>query len=334
MKNKMQQIRVMNGEYKGQMVSNAVFTCFEDCSQDGYMVVNGDRWGKGKVRVRIDAGNFEFLSTGIEHQIAPVAAQNNETDEQTLDRLKARFEILDEMSQAAIAGNIRALILQGPPGIGKSHGVVTQMQKSSMFDDIAGRPPRYEVVKGFMTPISLYCKLYSHSDPGHVLVFDDCDSILEDEESLNVLKAALDSSKSRRVFWGSDSKMLRREGVPDSFDFRGTVIFITNQKLDGGQRDSKRAAHLNALQSRCHFLDLKMNSVRECLIWIKHVVSSGRMLEEYGLNKSQADDIVEFMYANQTQLRELSLRMAVKIADLVKISTNWQNLARATCMRG
>lgn len=334
MKNKMQQIRVMNGEYKGQMVSNAVFTCFEDCSQDGYMVVNGDRWGKGKVRVRIDAGNFEFLSTGIEHQIAPVAAQNNETDEQTLDRLKARFEILDEMSQAAIAGNIRALILQGPPGIGKSHGVVTQMQKSSMFDDIAGRPPRYEVVKGFMTPISLYCKLYSHSDPGHVLVFDDCDSILEDEESLNVLKAALDSSKSRRVFWGSDSKMLRREGVPDSFDFRGTVIFITNQKLDGGQRDSKRAAHLNALQSRCHFLDLKMNSVRECLIWIKHVVSSGRMLEEYGLNKSQADDIVEFMYANQTQLRELSLRMAVKIADLVKISANWQNLARATCMRG
>jgi hypothetical protein len=334
MKNKMQQIRVMNGEYKGQMVSNAVFTCFEDCSQDGYMVVNGDRWGKGKVRVRIDAGNFEFLSTGIEHQIAPVAAQNNETDEQTLDRLKARFEILDEMSQAAIAGNIRALILQGPPGIGKSHGVVTQMQKSSMFDDIAGRPPRYEVVKGFMTPISLYCKLYSHSDPGHVLVFDDCDSILEDEESLNVLKAALDSSKSRRVFWGSDSKMLRREGVPDSFDFRGTVIFITNQKLDGGQRDSKRSAHLNALQSRCHFLDLKMNTVRECLIWIKHVVSSGRMLEEYGLNKSQADDIVEFMYANQTQLRELSLRMAVKIADLVKISTNWQNLARATCMRG
>ena len=58
------------------------------------------------------------------------------------------------------------------------------------------------------------------------------------------------------------------------------------------------------------------------------------MLEEYGLIKSQADEIVEFMYANQTQLRELSLRMAVKIADLVKISANWQNLARATCMRG
>jgi len=332
MKNKMQ-IRIKSGDYKGQMVSNAVFTMFEDCSQDGYVVVNGDRWGKGKVRVRVNVGDFEFLSTGIENQIVEAAPQVNETDEEILDRLKTRFDILNEMGQAAIDGNIRALILQGPPGIGKSHGIVTQMQKANMFDDIAGRPPRYEVVKGFMTPIALYCKLYAHSDPGHVLVFDDCDSILEDEESLNVLKAALDSSKSRRVYWGSDSKTLRREGVPDSFDFRGTVIFITNQKLDR-QRDTKRDAHLNALQSRCHFLDLKMNSVRECLIWIKHVVSSGKMLEEYGLSKSQADEIVDFMRDNQTQLRELSLRMAVKIADLVKISSNWQNLARATCMRG
>jgi hypothetical protein len=165
-----------------------------------------------------------------------------------------------------------------------------------------------------------------------VLVFDDCDSILEDEESLNVLKAALDSGKSRRVYWGSDSKMLQREGVPNSFDFKGTVIFITNQKLDS-QRNSKRTAHLSALQSRCHFLDLKMNSVRECLIWIRHVITSGKMLEQYGLNEKKANEVVDFMYENQDRLRELSLRMAIKIADLAKISSRWQMLARETCMR-
>lgn len=332
MKNKMQ-IRIKSGDYKGQMVSNAVFTMFEDCSQDGYVVVNGDRWGKGKVRVRIGAGDFEFLSTGIENQIVEAAPQVNETDEEILDRLKTRFDILNEMGQAAIDGNIRALILQGPPGIGKSHGIVTQMQKANMFDDIAGRPPRYEVIKGYMSPISLYCKLYAHSDAGHVVVFDDCDEILNNEESLNVLKAALDSGKSRRVYWGADSRVLQREGVPDSFDFRGTVIIITNQKLDS-QRDTKRNAHLNALQSRCHFMDLKMNSVRECLIWIRHVVTGGKMLEEYGLSKETADEIVEFMVTNQTKLREVSLRMAIKIADLAKASTRWQMLARETCMRG
>lgn len=332
MKNKMQ-IRIKSGDYKGESVSNAVFTMFEDCSQDGYVVVNGDRWGKGKVRVRIGAGDFEFLSTGIENQIVEAAPQINETDDEILDRLKTRFEILDEMSQAAIGGNIRALILQGPPGIGKSYGVLTQMQKASMFDEIAGRPPRYEVIKGYMSPIALYCKLYAHSDAGHVVVFDDCDEVLQNEESLNVLKAALDSGKSRRVYWGADSKMLRREGVPDSFDFRGTVIIITNQKLDS-QRDTKRNAHLAALQSRCHFMDLKMNSVRECLIWIRHVVTGGKMLEEYGLSKSQADEIVNFMEANQTKLREVSLRMAIKIADLAKTSSRWQLLARETCMHG
>lgn len=332
MKNKMQ-IRVKSGDYKGQMVTNAVFTMFEDCSQNGYVVVNGDRWGKGKVRVRVNAGDFEFLSTGIENQIVEAAPQVNETDEEILDRLKTRFDILNEMGQAAIDGNIRALILQGPPGIGKSHGIVTQMQKANMFDDIAGRPPRYEVIKGYMSPISLYCKLYAHSDAGHVVVFDDCDEILNNEESLNVLKAALDSGKSRRVYWGADSRVLQREGVPDSFDFRGTVIIITNQKLDS-QRDTKRNAHLNALQSRCHFMDLKMNSVRECLIWIRHVVTGGKMLEEYGLSKETADEIVEFMVTNQTKLREVSLRMAIKIADLAKASTRWQMLARETCMRG
>lgn len=335
------QITIKNGSYRNETIYNETFTLvkgFQTGAKGGYVTVKNEGRFPGfpdAVKIKVD-GISEYTLTGAgaeeqdEQLTAPVV---EETDAEILDRLKTRFDILDEMSQAAIAGDIRALIVQGPPGVGKSHGVVTQMQKASMFDDISGRPPRYEVVKGFMTPISLYCKLYSHSDPGHVLVFDDCDSILEDEESLNVLKAALDSGKSRRVYWGSDSKMLRREGVPDSFDFRGTVIFITNQKLDGG-RESKRNAHLAALQSRCHFLDLKMNSVRECLIWIKHVVTNGKMLEGYGLSEQKADEIVEFMRENQGRLRELSLRMAIKIADLAKISSRWQMLARETCMRG
>jgi hypothetical protein len=76
-----------------------------------------------------------------------------------------------------------------------------------------------------------------------------------------------------------------------------------------------------------------MNSVRECLIWIRHVITSGKMLEQYGLNEKKANEVVDFMYENQDRLRELSLRMAIKIADLAKISSRWQMLARETCMR-
>ena len=69
-------------------------------------------------------------------------------------------------------------------------------------------------------------------DANSVVVFDDCDSILLDEVCLNLLKGALDSGKKRKISWLAESHSLRREGVPDSFDFKGGVIFITNLKFD------------------------------------------------------------------------------------------------------
>ena len=39
-----------------------------------------------------------------------------------------------------------------------------------------------------------------YSQTGDVLVFDDCDSVLMDDLSLNILKAALDSGKRRRIY--------------------------------------------------------------------------------------------------------------------------------------
>jgi len=39
------------------------------------------------------------------------------------------------------------------------------------------------------------------------------------------------------------------------------------------------------------------------------------------------------MQENHSRLREISLRMALKLADLTKISANWRVLAESTCMR-
>ena len=330
------QIRVIDGSYKDQQVTNAVFTMFEDCSQAGYVVVNGDRWGRGKVRVKVDAGSYEVLETGqVPADVMAFVpdAVVAETDEEVMTRIGSRFEILDEMTRATINGDIRAMIVQGPPGVGKSYGVTSQLEQHSMFDTIANKPAKYEVVKGAMTAIGLYVTLYKHSDPGHVLVFDDCDSILQDELSLNILKAALDSGKKRRIFWNSDSNLLRREGVPDSFDFKGSVIFITNIKFDN-IKSKKMLDHLEALQSRCHFLDLTMNTMRDRLLRIRQIANSGNLFTGYNFSQERETEILDFMVANQNRLREVSLRMALKIADLAKISSNWQMLATNTCMRG
>ena len=138
------------------------------------------------------------------------------------------------MTRATKKGDVKAMIVSGPPGVGKSHGVEKVLGKHDLIADIAGDNSlrKYEVVKGAMSAIGLYCKLFNYADKENVLVFDDCDSVFSDELSLNILKAALDSKKSRRICWNTDSFKLRNEGVPDSFEFKGSAIFITNIKFD------------------------------------------------------------------------------------------------------
>jgi predicted AAA+ superfamily ATPase len=260
----------------------------------------------------------------------------NESDEQILDRLRARFEILDDMTRAVKKGAVRAMIVTGPPGVGKSYGVEKVLAKHDTFADIANdsKLKKYEVVKGAMSAIGLYSKLYEYSDKKSILVFDDCDSVLLDDLSLNILKAALDTSKKRMIHWNTDSRLLRSEGVPNSFEFRGGAIFITNIKFDH-VRSKKLKDHLEALESRCHYLDLTIDTEREKLLRIKQVVTECGMLDSYDLSDEAKLDVVEFVDVNKAKMRELSLRTVLKVADLrVSFPDKWRAVAEVTCMRG
>jgi len=256
-----------------------------------------------------------------------------ETDEEILARLGERFEILDEMTKAVKEGNVRAMIVSGPPGVGKSYGVETQLQKADLFNTLAERKPKFEVVKGAMSSIGLYAKLYEFAAEGNVVVFDDCDSILMEDLSLNILKGALDSSSRRFISWNTDSRLLRSEGIPDRFEFKGAAIFITNIKFEHVK--SKRLRdHLDALESRCHYIDLQMDTSREKILRIKQVVQQGDMLARYEFEECIKDELVKFVEDNQDKLRELSLRMVLKLADLRKsFPRNWVAMAKTTCMK-
>jgi len=258
-----------------------------------------------------------------------------ETDEGILDRLRDRFEILDDMTRAVKAGKVKAMIVTGPPGVGKSFGVEKVLSKHDVFATVANdeKLKKYEVVKGAMSAIGLYSKLYHFKDKKNVLVFDDCDSILLDDLSLNILKAALDSSKKRTIHWNTDSHLLRREGVPDSFEFQGGAIFITNIKFDH-VKSKKLRDHLEALESRCHYLDLTIDTTREKLLRIQQVVTECGMLDEYDLDDATKLEVVDYVRANTERVRELSLRTVLKIADLAaSFPAKWQSVAAMTVMR-
>jgi hypothetical protein len=180
----------------------------------------------------------------------------------------------------------------------------------------------------------LYSKLYEYSDKKCILVFDDCDSVLLDDLSLNILKAALDTSKRRMIHWNTDSRLLRSEGVPNSFEFKGGAIFITNIKFDH-VKSKKLQDHLEALESRCHYLDLTIDTQREKVLRIKQVVTEHGMLDSYDLSDEAKLDVVEFVDANKDRMRELSLRTVLKVADLrVSFPDKWKSVAEMTCMRG
>jgi hypothetical protein len=273
---------------------------------------------------------LEFDQDAIKRREKEVA---KESDQEILERLGERFEILNEMTRAVKEGHVRAMIVSGPPGVGKSHGVEAVLQKADLFNTLAEKKPKFEVVKGAMSSIGLYAKLYEFAEAGNVVVFDDCDSILMEDLSLNILKGALDSSARRFISWNTDSRILRSEGIPDRFEFKGAAIFITNIKFEHVK--SKRLRdHLDALESRCHYIDLQMDTNREKILRIKQVVNHNEMLARYEFEQCVQDEIVEFVEANQEKLRELSLRMVLKLADLRKsFPASWKAMAKTTCMK-
>jgi hypothetical protein len=273
---------------------------------------------------------LEFDQDAIKRREREVA---RETDAEILERLAERFQILNDMTKAVKEGAVRAMIVSGPPGVGKSHGVEAVLAKADLFNTLAERKPKYEIVKGAMSAIGLYAKLYEFADRGNVVVFDDCDSILLEDLSLNILKGALDSSKRRFISWNTDSRLLRSEGVPNRFEFKGSAIFITNIKFEH-VKSKKLRDHLNALESRCHYIDLQMDTTREKILRIKQVVKENSMLADYEFEPCVQDELIEFVEANKDRLRELSLRMVLKLAGLKKsFPTTWQAMAKTTCMK-
>ena len=333
----MKKIRIVNGTYK--IRSKDV-----DLAGMVFPLVEGFKWGTKGSYITVDAKdvngfpdrNIKIMvpdEDSFEHVDEKTkVTQREETDEETVERLRERFQMLEDMTKASKKGTVRAMIVSGPPGVGKSFGVEKVLGKHDLIATLGEKAPKYEVVKGAMSAIGLYCKLFNYADKDNVLVFDDCDSVFSDELSLNILKAALDSKKNRTIHWNTDSFKLRNEGVPDSFDFKGGAIFITNIKFDD-VKSKKMRDHLEALESRCHYIDLTIDTDREKMLRIKQITKDG-MLDEYGLGEGVVDEIVEFCESNKARLRELSLRTVLKVADLAKaFPTKWEAMAENTVMK-
>lgn len=330
----MSNVEIINGTYKirgtDTSVAGLVFPLVEEFKMGktgGYVTVDGrpvSGFPDRNIKIKV-SGPEDYELVGPAN-----VQQREETDEEIIERIRDRFSMLNEMTKAVKKGDVRAMIVSGPPGVGKSHGVEEVLDRYKLMEDMGGRKT-HEVIKGAMSPIGLYCKLYKMADRGNVVVFDDCDSIFQEELSLNILKAALDSKKNRWIHWNTDSFKLRSEGVPDKFKFEASAIFITNLKFD--KVKGKLREHLEALESRCHYMDLTIDTERDKMLRIRQVIQDG-MLDGYSLSDDVKEDIIDFVDMNKGRLRELSLRTVLKVADLaVSFPDRWEAFAENTVMR-
>jgi hypothetical protein len=331
----MTNIKIVDGTYKirgkDADVSGLVFPLVEEFkvgAQGGYVTVDGSAvngFPDRNIKIKV-AGpeGYEAAGEGVEATVL------TESDAEIVERIRERFDMLKDMTKAVKKGTVRAMIVSGPPGVGKSHGVEEVLDRYALMETMGGTK-QHEVIKGATSALGLYCKLYKMADKGKVVVFDDCDSIFADELSLNILKAALDSKKNRTIHWNTDSFKLRNEGVPDSFKFEASAIFITNLKFD--KVKGKLREHLEALESRCHYMDLTIDSDKDKMLRIKQVTEDG-MLDVYKLSDEVKEEIMDFIDINKGQLRELSLRTVLKVADLaVAFPDKWEAMAENTVMR-
>ena len=280
----------------------------------------------------IEIGGEEKETAGktkLSHAVKDFLA--NEPEDAAMERIRHSFEMVEKTVEAVGRGIMTSLVVKGPAGVGKSYNVIRSLEQGSFLRKVGGEDSPFEIISGRFRALALYQKLYDFCQEGKVLVFDDCDSILYDEDCLNILKAALDSTDKRVIHWGAKSYQLEQNDIPPKFEFKGSVIFITNTDF-AAVKSQKIAPHLEAIMSRSHYMDMGMEP-SDVKLRIKQIVNDG-MMDSYGFSDETVNDILDYVIRNEDNFNEFTLRTVKKVADLVKASPKeWKDLAENTLMK-
>jgi hypothetical protein len=215
-----------------------------------------------------------------------------------------------------------SLIISGAPGVGKSTTVRKTVESLGLTN--------VKSVSGKITPMGLFKLLYETREQDSVLIFDDSDSVFDDDTSIDLLKAATDSTDIRMVSWHSNRTMQDEEGedIPNDFEYNGSIIFISNMDIyREAAGNGKQAPHFQALISRSFVLDLAMKNRDYYLARIQHVLFTDMDTEI--MSEEVKKSIYDFMRSEKNTLRELSLRMVKKIFVLQKTYlTEWREKSK------
>ena len=217
-----------------------------------------------------------------------------------------------------------SVVVTGPGGLGKTFNVLKALKANKLNDistiedrevgDLVSTKDSFLIVKGYSTPKGLYRTLYENRRG--IIVFDDCDSVLKDPVSLNLLKGALDSYDRRIISWRAD---IRDEDLPTSFEFKGRVIFISN--MSSVQLDQ-------AIVSRSMVVDLTMTNAQK-VERMYFLMNQEDFMPEFSMQvKKDAMGLIDEL---KDRVKELTLRTLIQVTKIRNSAgAKWKNLAEYT----
>jgi hypothetical protein len=217
--------------------------------------------------------------------------------------INQRFGFFNDLTSMVVNGVTPSLVVLGEGGLGKSYSV-TQTIKANDLEDMD-----YVFFKGYSTARGLYNTLFDNN--GKLIIFDDCDSVLDDKVAVNILKSALDSYDKRTISWMS--KVGKNDEYPQHFDFTGRIIFISNkskEKID------------EAILTRSLTVDLTMTP-DDKITRMNTILPN--ILPEYDMDIKQ--DALGFLETVKEEV-SLNMRMLIMVAKMrLMYPETWRNLA-------
>ena len=257
---------------------------------------------------------------------------DDKEDKKKLDQIEYAdpdvvFDDMRKLLKLVITRKRNSIIISGLAGVGKSFTVEETLKESRL---VKGRD--FEIIKGKSTSYALYQSLFENRDK--LIVYDDCDSILKNKDAINMLKAALDTNKERVISWKSKStfnpdpletieikKLIQKGKLPDHFDFRGRIIFITNiyyKNID------------DALLSRSFVIDVTLQA-KDVLLRIETILDNiMRDVPEATYDiKKQVLDYFKYLVKNNQLKKPMSIRTFIA-GVIIRLSgdENWKRLVR------
>jgi hypothetical protein len=259
----------------------------------------------------------------VKEDRSPVEKENEMTLADKVLWMEETMEDVYEITRRVAAGAFNSLFISGRAGTGKTFSV-----ERAMHDEGLDEGEDWIKVSGSVSTIMMYKALYDYRSK--TLVFDDADAVFSNEDGRNILKAALDTKKIRKISYMKKLGMLydpvdyrdNPEGefnalesglIPNQFEFAGRVIFISNLPKDKADPDG-------AIRSRSILIDVNPDDatlMERMRLLLPH-------LEPKELPLADKEEIYEFM----KQARDISMRTFVKAAGFKLAGLpNWKRMA-------